>query len=255
MSRGAELERRAHRVAHGQAEEGPQRPITDAVRRSGRNRGRPRLAPPHVFFLARGLDGSRPNLAHVAHRFVRTFAQLHQQAGGDGPGPAQTPLAVDEHVEPQAQSVPNHFARHRPRLFEVGSRRLAVRYRRVPPLHVPVLHLLAEIRHSQVVDLPVGDQADHRGRTPVSNRVEVGGQVACPTPRDPVRIGLAGAQGDADPALAVSRGHRGDAEGAVLAGSCRLHGNEAISPWSSGARRALSAQGVKSPVLHLHALF
>ena len=221
---GAELERRAHRVAHRQTEERPERPALDGVRGPRRNRGRPRRALRHVGLLKLVLDGSPPNVAHAADRVVRASPQLHQQPGGDGPGAAQAPLAMDQHVEPQPQPVPDGLARHRPRLFEVGSRRHPVGDRREPPLHVPVADRLGETAYRQLVDLLVGDQAEHHGRPPAPDRVEVGIQIARRGPRGRGSIGLAGAQRDADPALAVPRGHRGDAERAVLAGACSRHG-------------------------------
>ena len=158
--------------------------------------------------------------AHTADRVVRACSQLHQEAGRDGPGAAQAPLAMDEHVEPQAQPVPDRLACLRPLLVEVGLRRHPVRYRQVPPLHVPVAHRLAETTHLQVVDFLLCDQADHCGRAPVPNHIQVGVQVARPRRPHSVRIGLAGTQRDADPALAVPWTHRVNAEWIGLAGSC-----------------------------------
>ena len=63
-------------------------------------------------FLVLVLDGSLPGLAHAANRLGRVLAQLRQQARRDRPGPAQTSLAVHEHVESEPQTVPDGLARH-----------------------------------------------------------------------------------------------------------------------------------------------
>ncbi len=80
---GAEFERRAQRVANGQTEEGPERPVSDAVRVVRWNRRRLSRALRHVGFLP-GFDGPGPNVAHATNRPVRARAQLHEQAGGNG---------------------------------------------------------------------------------------------------------------------------------------------------------------------------
>ena len=223
-SRGPELERRPHRVAHREAEEGPKRAVLDGVRAPGRNGGWPpqRTLATWASWASFSMAPGRTSRTRRIASSGRSPSSASRRAA-TVPARPRPPLQWTSTSKPEPQPVPDGLARHRPPPFEGGVRRLPVRYRRVPPLHVPPAHRLAEIGHLQVVDLPGGDQADHCGRSPVSNCVEVGVQVARPRPRDPVRIDLAGTQGDADPALAVPRGHRGDAEGAVLAGSC-LHG-------------------------------
>ena len=107
----------------------------------------------------------------------------------------------------------------------------------MPPLHVPVADGLLEIRDLQIVDLLVGDQGDDRGRSPALDRIEIGIEIPRPGPGHPVGIRLAGAQRDADPAVSVARGHRGDAEWAVLAGlRCRHAVHSAQSVQGGGAR-------------------
>ena len=221
----AELERGAHRVAHRQTQEGAERPVTDAVRVLRWNRRRPRRTVRHVVFLVPGFEGSGPDLSHAANRFVRALAQLHQQPGGDGPGAPQTAAAVDEHVEAQAQPVPEGFPHVVPFFLEGPCRRrLPILDWQVPPLQVPVEDGLPEIRDLQIVDLPVGDQGYHRGRPPALNRVEVGVEVTLPGPCHPAGILLAGAERDADPAVSVRRGDGGNAQRAALAGLRCRHG-------------------------------
>ena len=81
-----------------------------------------------------------------------------------------------------------------------------------------------EIVHLQIGDLFVGDQADHRSRSPVLNRVEVGVEIPLPGTGYCVAIDPTGALREADPAPAVAQGHRRDAEWVALGGSCHRHG-------------------------------
>ncbi len=67
-------------------------------------------------------------------------------------------------------------------MLEVLFRRLSVGNRGMPPLHVPVSNRPREIVHLQIGELLVGDQADHRSRSPVLNRVEVGVEIPLPGP-------------------------------------------------------------------------
>lgn len=121
---------------------------------------------PHM----RLLDGARPDVAHAADRVLRVRAELHQQTGGDGPGGAPPPPAVDEYVEPQAKPVPKRLAVYRPLPLEIGSRYRPVDHRQVQPLHLPVGDRLAETADPEALDLLPGDHRDHRGRSPVADR-------------------------------------------------------------------------------------
>ena len=87
------------------------------------------------------LDGPFVGVAHAADRIVRLHAQLHQQAGCDGPGASQTTPAVAQHVEAEPQPVPDGLAGgDLPGVLEVLFRRLSVAL-----LHGP----------EQIADLPV----------------------------------------------------------------------------------------------------
>ena len=223
---GPEFERRSHRVAHRETEEGPEGSVPDAVRGLYWNRRRVSGALRHVGFLI-GFDGSWPNVEHAAHRVVRARAQLNEQAGGDGSGASETATAVDEHVEAQPQPVPEGVPRNLPSVLEAPCRRrLPIPDRQVPPLHVAFADLPCEISHLQQVQLVFLDQGCYRGRPPTLDRVEVGVEVPRPGPGHPVGIRLAGTQRDADPAVAVPRGHRCDAEWAVLARLRCRHWND-----------------------------
>ena len=59
----------------------------------------------------------------------------------------------------------------------------------------------AEVAYRQKMAFVVRDQADDRGGAPVPDRIEVDSQVAVVAAERPVRILLAGTQGDADPAV------------------------------------------------------
>ena len=179
---------------------------------------------PHVGQLGVVLDGPFVGVAHTADRIVRLHAQLHQQAGCDGPGTSQTTPAVEQHVEAEPQPVPDGLAGGLPGVLEVLFRCLSVGNRGMPPLHVPVSNRPREIVHLQIGDLFVGDQADHRSRSPVLNRVEVGVEIPLPGTGYCVAIDPTGALREADPAPAVAQGHRRDAEWVALGGSCHRHG-------------------------------
>ena len=66
-----ELESRTHGVSHREAQEGSERPISDALRGPGRHGRRRRRATRHVGLLTTVLDGSAPRLPHTPHRIVR----------------------------------------------------------------------------------------------------------------------------------------------------------------------------------------
>ena len=74
---GGKLERGANAVAHRQTQEGPERPVPDALRRPGWVGRRARHTTRHVGFLCRCFNGTEPTgIAHPADRRVRAHAQL-----------------------------------------------------------------------------------------------------------------------------------------------------------------------------------
>ena len=83
----------------------------------------------------------------------------------------------------------------------------------------------------------MGDQADHRSRSPALNRVEVGVEIPLPGPGYCVAIDPTGALREADPAPAVAQGHRRDAEWVALAGSCRRHGLYSLTGLCSAKKK------------------
>ena len=174
-------------------------------------------------FLGAVLYGLRPCFAHQADCFIRTRAQLDEQAGGNGSSAAQAALAVDEDVEARPQPVPQCFARDCPGILEFAAGWLSVFDRQVPPLHVPVADGAPKTAHAQDVHFRVGDQTDHGGRSPALNDVEIEIQIARPRSGQPRRIRLARAERDADPTMAAGRSDRTDAQRMAKAGPRLRH--------------------------------
>ena len=216
---GFELEGRADRVPHRETQEGAHGAVPGAFGGRGGQRFRGDRASCDVSLLVARFEGmlgtGRPN---PPNRFVRSFAELHEETCSDGARAAQTALAVHEHVESKPQAVPDGRPRDAPRRLESRIGRLPVRDRQVPPLHVPVRDRPGEALNPQVPHFLLGDQAHDRRRAPPPDPFEVQVQVAVPVPRDPVRVILAGAQGDADAAETVLRAYRVDADRMRLAG-------------------------------------
>jgi hypothetical protein len=95
---GRELERRSHRIADGEPDEGAHGTIPDRIRFPARRRTLGLALLPHPLFLLGRLYRPLAHRADVPHRRLRIGIPLYEQPRSDHSGPPETASAMDEHV-------------------------------------------------------------------------------------------------------------------------------------------------------------
>ena len=159
----------------------------------------PMVVVPHT--ASRGPAGTRSRwslrgVAHAVNPIVRLLAQLHQQAGRDGPR-----RVPDRPRQWSSTSKPSRirFRMDSPVTFQASSKsRSGASPSGIGACHHSMCRSRTAVGRS--------DQAGHRSRSPVLNRVEVGVEIPPPGPRilRSDRSCRGGAPREADPAPAIA---------------------------------------------------
>ena len=129
---------------------------------------------------------------------MRPGPQLDQQPRGDSACPAQSPLAMNNNVEPAAQSRTKPRSMARPALLEISVRHRYIGDRQVDPLQVAGGALLRDCLYLKRLDLVVLDQRHQNHRAKVHNRIKVEPEFAVPCARRRAGLLLARAERDAN---------------------------------------------------------